>query len=76
MEVTQVITQGVMGFEDPPGIAGDGNPSGGHHPANGVMTYYPQSDYGSWFETCTVPDSQRALCTAVLNSFVSSYGQK
>ena len=27
----------------------------------------------SWLETCTLPYSQQALCTAVLNDFVARY---
>ncbi|MGA2519930.1 MAG: hypothetical protein ABSG81_03820 [Acidimicrobiales bacterium] len=68
---------GIVSFEDPPGVAGDGAPSGGADPANGIMTYYPQSPDGSWLETCTVPSSAGpGLCAAVLGDFLSRYGQK
>jgi len=75
-EEVEEISAGVGGFEDPPGVAGDGSPSGGRYRADGVMTYYPQSAEGSWVETCTLPASEHELCTASLDNFVSSYGQK
>ena len=77
-DVTQLAAN-IVGFEDPPGLAGDANPSGGEYPANAVMTYTqdPAGSTGnfwsSYFETCTLPYSQQALCTAVLNDFASRY---
>jgi hypothetical protein len=68
------ITPGVVAFEDPPEVAGDGEPSGGRYPANGVMTYYPNSGFGSWLDTCTVPTSEKPLCTAALDTFLAWYG--
>jgi hypothetical protein len=59
--------------------AGDADPSGDAYPANAVLTYTndPAESTGnfwsSWFETCTLPYSQQALCTAVLNDFASRY---
>jgi len=73
-ESVEQLGGGVVGFEDPPGVAGDGNPSGGPYPANGVMTYYSGDQNGSWMETCTLPSAEKALCTAVLDNFVSAYG--
>jgi hypothetical protein len=70
------IGVGVMSFEDPPGVAGDGIPSGGQNPAHGVMTYHPPNDAGSWLETCTLPNTDRLICNAALNTFVAWYGQK
>jgi hypothetical protein len=75
-ETTVQISPGVIGFEDPAGIAGDGNPSGGPYPANGVMTYYSGDENGSWLDTCTLPSGDHALCTVALNAFVSSYGDQ
>jgi len=77
-EVTQLASN-IVAFEDPPGLAGDADPSGGEYPANAVMTYTrdPAGSTGnflsSWFETCTLPYSQQMLCTAVLNDFASRY---
>ncbi len=68
------IGPGVVGFQDPPNVAGDGVPSGGPYPANGVMTYYSGNENGSWLDTCTLPASQQTLCTMALNTFVAWYG--
>jgi hypothetical protein len=67
---------GIAGFADPPGTHGDGVPSGGLYPAHGVMTYHPRSADGSWLETCTLPSSDAAECTAILASYTSWYGQR
>jgi pimeloyl-ACP methyl ester carboxylesterase len=76
-ETVMSIAAGIVAFEDPPGVKGDGQPSGGQYPADGVMTYPPSAqDYGSWQETCTLPASEKDVCTAVLNTFVSWYGQR
>jgi serine/threonine protein kinase len=74
-----LLASNMVGFEDPPGLAGDADPSGGKYPANAVMTYTqnPAGSTGSfrssWFETCTLPYSQQTMCTAVLNDFASRY---
>jgi hypothetical protein len=73
-ETVHQIGAGVVGFQDPPGVSGDGLPSGGQGPANGVMTYYPGNPNGSWLETCTLPSSQKDVCTAALNQFLAGYG--
>lgn len=70
------IGAGIVIFEDPPGVEGDGLPSGGLYPANGVMTYHPRAPDGSWQETCTLPGRDKGECTAVLNAFLSWYGQR
>jgi hypothetical protein len=70
------IGPGIMSFQDPPGVKGDGVPSGGRYPANGVMTYHPAAPDGSWQETCTLPAGDTAECTAILNTFLSWYGQR
>jgi hypothetical protein len=75
-ESSEPIEDGVVGFLDPPGVAGDAYPSGGEYPANGVMTYHSGDDNGSWLDTCTLPYSQQALCTAVLNNFATTYGSE
>ena len=64
------------GFVDPAGVAGDGMPSGGTNPANGVMLYLPSGPGGSagYLATCTLPVAQHDVCTAMLNHFVSLYG--
>jgi hypothetical protein len=67
------ISSGVVGFQDPPGVSGEGRPSGGQNPANGVMTYYPGNPQGSWLDTCTLPTGEKDRCTAALNVFVTGY---
>jgi hypothetical protein len=75
-EKMTTISPGTVGFEDPPGTTGDGVPSGGRNPANGVMTYHAHTAAGSWLETCTLPGSDMAECAAILNAFLSWYGQQ
>jgi hypothetical protein len=75
-EKVTAISPGIAGFEDPPGATGDGVPSGGQYPAHGVMTYHAHAAAGSWLETCTLPASDTAECTAILNAFLSWYGQR
>ena len=70
------LSAGVVAFEDPPGVAGDGVPSGGRYPANGVMTYYTGNPNESWLETCTTTPNQKDLCTATINYLVASYGTR
>jgi len=70
------LSSTVVAFEDPPGVTGDGDPSGGGYPANGVMTYVPESNNGSWVETCTLAATSHALCTVSLNAFVAAYGHQ
>jgi hypothetical protein len=69
---------GVAGeeFEDPAGVAGDGMPSGGTNPANGVLLYLPSwpGRSAAYSATCTLPANQQDVCTAVLNDFVGLYG--
>lgn len=70
------LSSDLIAFADPPGVAGDGSPSGGPYPANGVMTFYPTGDEGSWVATCTLPTQEKALCTASLNLFIADYGTR
>ncbi len=73
-ESVQPIKAGVVGFEDPPGLEGDGIPSGGQESANGVATYSPSLP--SYLVTCTLPANLHALCTTVLNEAITSYGNE
>jgi hypothetical protein len=74
-EAVQQINSDIVSFEDPPAVTGDGIPSGGQNPSNGVMTYYPVNPNGSWLETCTLPTAEKSLCTTALNAFITWYGQ-
>ena len=76
-ESVVALNADVVSFTDPAGVSGDGNPSGGAYPANGVMTYYPYdsgNDDGSYLDTCTLPAAEQSICTVVLNRFVDWYG--
>jgi hypothetical protein len=69
------ISAVAMVFQDPPGVAGVGFPSGGQNPANGVALYQPKpTEPTAYLATCTLPASQQDLCTAVLNHFVATFG--
>lgn len=62
-------------FEDPPGVAGSGWPSGGPDPANGLVGYAGNGLDGAVYRsTCTLPASQHTVCTASLNYIISRYG--
>jgi len=73
---TSLTSTDIVGFEDPPGVAGNGSPSGGPYPANGVVIFghLPPTLYSPAKETCTLPSSEHALCTAILNDFIDRYG--
>ena len=68
-----VPTNDAVTFEDPSGVAGTGLPSGGMYPANGVVLYrFNGIGRGqASTETCTLPMSQKVLCTTILNDFTS-----
>jgi len=70
-ESVSAIASHTVAFEDPPGVHGDGLPSGGSDPANGVMSFTPSSTTSEGYaliETCTLPQSSHALCTAILDN--------
>jgi hypothetical protein len=58
---TKVPAHDVIAFEE-----------AGHVPTNGVVLYDYQPGRGGMAseETCTLPAGQRAICTAILNSFI------
>ena len=61
------LSRTAVAFEDPPGIHGTGNPSGGSIPANGVMVYNPSSSGFLFEETCALPAGEHAVCSVLLN---------
>ena len=62
-------------FEDPPGVAGSGWPSGGHYPANGVVgTRGSPRDGSVYRSTCTLPAAEHAICTESLDDVIARYG--
>ncbi len=68
-------TPSIAAFEDPPGVAGDGNPSGGAYPANGVIIFNNTREASAYAETCTLPGSEHNLCTAVLNDYIARHAR-
>jgi hypothetical protein len=62
-------------FDDPPGIAGSGWPSGGPYAANGIVGVGSAPAHVVFRSTCTLPASQRWVCTVSLNDVLSRYGQ-
>ncbi len=74
-ETSSGSTSSEIDFEDPAGVAGDGIPSGGQDPANGVVLYRPKQDEPTAsLATCTLPAPQHDVCTAVLDHFGALYG--
>ncbi|MGH8994732.1 MAG: protein kinase domain-containing protein [Acidimicrobiales bacterium] len=73
-EAVTRLSGSVVAFEDPPGLRGTGVPSGGVNPANGILTY-SNGDTGaaSYLSTCTLPENDHSLCTAVLNDVLKRY---
>jgi hypothetical protein len=73
------LSSSVISFEDPPGVIGTGEPSGGDFPAEGVVTFKEGTGgttYGSAMQTCTLPPRDHALCTAVIDAFVFAWQQR
>jgi hypothetical protein len=62
-------TNDVVYFTDPPGVVGDGAPSGGPLTARGVLLFVNEQGAAASIETCTLPTSMSALCTPILNDF-------
>lgn len=73
-EESQFVSLTAVRFTDPPGVAGDGAPSGGPYQADGAMTYNPQSENGSYIDTCTLPANDQPICDVALDAFVANYG--
>lgn len=76
-EQTREVTANLTLFEDPAGIRGDGWPSGGPDPANGLVgvTGSPTATNTTVYRsTCTLPASERWICTVSLNDVISRYG--
>jgi len=73
-EVHGLIGRDVATFEDPPGVAGSGWPSGGPYPANGVVGIGAGVEPPVYRSTCTLPAADHAICTESLNDVVARYG--
>ncbi len=72
-EVVDRLSSHVTGFEDPPGVAGDGWPSGGKDPANGLVGIKGRGGV-VYSSTCTLPSRKHAVCTVTLNDVLARYG--
>jgi hypothetical protein len=69
------LTSDIILFEDPPGVAGSGWPSGGHDPANGLVGHTGSPGNGLVYRsTCTLPASDHSACTTSLNDVIRRYG--
>jgi hypothetical protein len=75
-EQVRQVTSHAFGFEDPPGVQGLGIPSGGEDPAIGVNIYTTSTTPGAYIATCTMPKSERLICSAVSKYFAERYGNK
>jgi len=64
-------TYDLVYFTDPPGVAGDGDPSGGPFTARGVLLFTngPDISTSAPLETCTLSTHLAGLCTPILNDF-------
>lgn len=80
-ELVDRLSGHAVAFEDPPGVQGTGNPSGGAMPANGVVAYSYEGSSSARRQltvgdaTCALPQRQHALCTAILDDFLSRWSR-
>ncbi|HLI57430.1 MAG TPA: hypothetical protein VKY26_10430 [Actinomycetota bacterium] len=78
-ETVSRLSASSASFEDPPNVAGDGSPSGGPNPANGVVLLQSTAagsapeDQTGFGETCTLPAAEHSICTAILDEFLARY---
>jgi hypothetical protein len=65
----------VSTFIDPAHVKGDGVPSGGPDPANGVLNYDWSRHDGdaAALETCTLPNTEYAICHATILRFANHH---
>ena len=69
------LRSNIVLFEDSPGVAGSGWPSGGADPANGLVGVAGSPENGLVYRsTCTLPASEHSICTASLNDLINRYG--
>ena len=68
-----LYTYDIVYFTDPPGVAGDGDPSGGPLTARGVLLFTngPDTFAGASIETCTLPSNLTGLCAPIVNDFAN-----
>ena len=80
-EIVRVLGPWVLAFEDPSGVHGHGDDSGGWNPDDGVIVLQPNPRdphnlfYGLAYEAnCTLPAAEHAWCTAVLDDALKEAG--
>ena len=66
---SSTVTEDAVSFADPPGVAGDGDPSGGPYPATGLLLYSYDGEGSASVITCTLPSEQHSVCKAILGDF-------
>jgi hypothetical protein len=68
------LSSQVVYFTDAPGLAGDGWPSGGYFPADGLAGIRGSATSGTVFRTtCTLPMAKSAVCAISLLNVLRSY---
>jgi hypothetical protein len=63
-------------FVDPPGVHGDGNPSGGAYISYGVLEFDASRDRTSWLTTCDLQSKYQGVCAADLINFATEVNGK
>ncbi len=74
--VVEPISQDAVGLAIPAGQTAPGIPSGGLYVTNVVVLYTAATQPGTYLGSCTLPQSEHAACTAVLNDIVARYSGK
>jgi hypothetical protein len=74
--VVEPISQGAVGVAIPARQSATGIPSGGLYVTNVVVIYSAATQPGTYQGSCTLPQGERAVCTAVLNDTVARYSGK
>jgi hypothetical protein len=72
-EIVDRPSSHVAGFQDPPGVAGDGWPSGGRDTANGLVGIKGRGGV-VYSATCTLPTRRHGVCRVSLNDVRARYG--
>jgi hypothetical protein len=71
MEKVASISGDAYEFVDPPGVHGDGDPSGGAFPSYGVLTFAASGENSSWLATCVTPPKDLGICATALINFTN-----
>ena len=66
-ERVYALRSSIVLFDDPPGVPGDGWPSGGPNPANGLVGVSTTRGQPVYRATCTLPAAEHSTCTVILN---------